>query len=64
MRNYSLSVKLLIALVGVVILGNSLNIIDATFGTHLSSATGIWFAAAAAILLVAYIVVAVKNRKK
>jgi hypothetical protein len=64
MRKYPLSVNLIIAIVAVVIVGSTLDVIDQSFGTHLSSATGFWLAALAAILLAAYFVVAFKSRKK
>jgi len=64
MRKYPLAVNLIIAIVAVVIIGSTIDVFDQTFGTHLASITGIWLAAIAAILLAAYIVVALKSRKK
>lgn len=63
MRKYSPTVNLLIALVAVVIIGSSLDIIDLTFGTRLSAASGIWFAITATVLLIAFVVTAFKGRK-
>lgn len=63
MRKYSPMVNLIIAMVAVVIIGSTVDVIDATFGTQLSAATGIWFAVIATLLLAAYIFLAVKNRK-
>ena len=64
MRKYPLAVNLIIAIVAVVIIGSTIDVFDQSFGTHLSSITGIWLAAIAAILLAVYIVVALKSRKK
>lgn len=64
MRKYPLSVNLIIGIVAVVVIGSTLDVIDQSFGTHLSSSVGIWLAAIAAVLLAAFVVVAFKSRKK
>ncbi|MDR3591327.1 MAG: hypothetical protein P4N41_16860 [Negativicutes bacterium] len=64
MRKFPLAVNLIIAMVAVVIIGSTIDVIDQTFGTHLSSATGLWLAVIAAFLLAWYMVLAFKSRKK
>jgi hypothetical protein len=64
MAKYSTPVYLIAAIVGLVILGSTMNIIDATIGTHLSAFTGIWFALAVAVLFIIYLCYAYKAWKK
>lgn len=64
MRQFSTPVKLLMALVAVVILGQTLSVIDASFGTDWSARSGLFFAVTAAALFAAYVVYAFKARKK
>lgn len=64
MRQFSTPVKLLIALVAVVIVGQTMNIIDASFGTDWSARTGLFFALLAAALFAAYLYYAFKSGKK
>jgi hypothetical protein len=63
MPKYPLLVNLLIAMVAIVIIGSSLDVLDATFGTRMSATSGIWLALTAAILLASYIVIVIKERK-
>lgn len=63
MNKYPPTVKIVIALVVIVVLGKTLDIIDETFGTSISPAGGILLAALAAVLLAVYIVLAFKKKQ-
>jgi hypothetical protein len=63
MSKYSPTVKLIIALVVIIILGKTLDIIDQAFGTNSSAASGIWLAGIAAILFAAYVYLAFKKKQ-
>jgi threonine/homoserine efflux transporter RhtA len=64
MAKYPTPVYLVAAMVAIVILGTTLDVLDATFGTQMSAHSGIWFALAAAALFIAYLVYAFKAWKK
>lgn len=64
MAKYSTPVYLVAAMVAVVIIGSTVDVLDATFGTHMAASSGIWFALAAAILFLAYLVYAYKSWRK
>ncbi len=60
MAKYSTPFYLVVALVAVVILGTSIDILDAIFGTQLAAYSGIWLSLAAIALFIAYLVYAYK----
>lgn len=64
MRQFSTPVKLLIGLVAVVIIGQTMNVVDAAFGTDWSARSGLFFALLAAVIFVAYLYYAFKAGKK
>jgi ribonuclease PH len=64
MAKYSAPVYLVAAMIGIILLGSTINIIDATIGTHFSSLTGIWLALMVAVLFVIYLYYAYKIWKK
>lgn len=64
MAKYPIPVYLIAAMVVLVIIGSTMDVIDATVGTHLAAFTGIWFALAAAVLFVVYLGYAYKAWKK
>lgn len=64
MAKYSTPVYLIAAMVGIILLGSTINIVDATIGTHFSSFTGIWLALAVAVLFAIYLCYAYKIWKK
>ncbi|HWQ61927.1 MAG TPA: hypothetical protein VN521_06425 [Negativicutes bacterium] len=64
MAKYSTPVYLVAAMVGIVIIGSTIDVIDATIGTHFSAYSGIWLALAAAVLFVIYLGYAYRAWKK
>lgn len=60
MRKYSTPVCLVIAMVAVVIIGSTLDVLDQSFGTQMSATSGIWLALLATGLFVAYLCYAYK----
>ncbi len=64
MAKFSTPVYLVTAIVAIVILGSTLDILDATFGTKMAAYSGIWLAVAATALFIAYLVHAFKAWKK
>jgi uncharacterized membrane protein len=64
MAKYSTPVYLVAAMVAVVIIGSTVDVMDATFGTHMAASSGIWLALAATILFLTYLVYAYKAWKK
>jgi threonine/homoserine efflux transporter RhtA len=64
MRQLSTPVKLLIALVAVVVIGQTMNVIDAAFGTDWSARSGLFFALLAAAIFAAYLYYAFRSGKK
>lgn len=64
MAKYSTPVYLIAAIVGIVIIGSTIDVIDASIGTHFAAFSGIWLALAAAVLFVIYLCYAYKAWKK
>lgn len=64
MAKYPTPVYLIAAIVAIVIISSTLDLIDASAGTHLSGYTGIWLALATMVLFVIYLCYAYKAWKK
>lgn len=64
MAKYSTPVYLVAAMMAIVIIGSTLDVIDATIGTHLSAFTGVWLALAVAVLFGIYLCYAYKAWKR
>ena len=64
MAKYSTPFYLVAAIVAIVILSSSLDILDNIFGTKMAAYSGIWLALAATALFIAYLVYAYRIWKK
>jgi hypothetical protein len=64
LRKMPVILQLFIAMIVIIIIGSSLDMLDASFGTRMAQSAGIWLAGAAAILFIAYVVLAFKLHKK